>query len=141
MRKLDFREYHSQVSNEGFSWGAKRILVVEDDTPVRELLMRVLQDGGYLVAGAKSGQEALQLAEEQSSLDLLITDLAMRGMNGLEVAQALLAKRPNLKIILTSSYRPEQFSKEELPFPAEYLEKPWTPGEVLDCVGKVLARE
>ena len=141
MRKLDFREYHSHVSTESFTWGAKRILVVEDDTPVRELLLRVLQDGGYLVAGAKSGQEALQLAEEQSSLDLLITDLAMRGMNGMEVAQALLAKRPNLKIILTSSYRPEQFGKEELPFPAEYLEKPWTPAEVLNCVGKVLASE
>ena len=138
MRKLDFREYHSGVSSDTFAWGARRILVVEDDTPVRELLVRVLQDGGYLVAAAKNGQEALDLADHQSSLDLLITDLAMRGMNGIEVAKKLLEKRPNLKVIITSSFRPEQFGTEELPFAAEFIEKPWAPGEMLDRVAEVL---
>ena len=128
------------MSNDNFTWGARRILVVEDDTPVRELLVRVLQDAGYLVAAARNGQEGLELAEQQSSLDLLITDLAMRGMNGIEVAKKLLEKRPNLKVLVTSSYRPEQFGADELPFTAEFLEKPWAPGEMLECVARVLGR-
>ena len=128
------------MTGDNFTWGARRILVVEDDTPVRELLVRVLQDGGYLVAAARSGQEALEVADQQSSLDLLITDLAMRGMNGIEVAKKLLEKRPNLKILVTSSYRPEQFGADELPFTAEFLEKPWAPGEMLECVARVLGR-
>ena len=140
MPKLDFREYHTGVTTDNFTWGARRILVVEDDAPVRDLLVRVLQDGGYLVAAAKSGQEALDLAEQQSSLDLLITDLAMRGMNGIEVTQKLLAQRPNLKVIITSSYRPEQFGTDALPFDAEFIEKPWAPGEMLDRVATILAR-
>lgn len=140
MRKLDLREYHSRVSSDNFTWGARRILVVEDDTPVRDLLVRVLQDAGYLVAAAKSGQEAVELADQQSALDLVITDLAMRGMNGIEVAQKLLEKRPNLKVLITSSFRPEQFGADELPFDAEFIEKPWAPGEMIDRVATILAR-
>lgn len=128
------------MNSTNFTWGARRILVVEDEAPVRELLVRVLQDAGYLVAGAKNGQEALEIAQQQPSLDLLVTDLAMRGMNGLEVARKLLELRPELKIIITSSYRPEQFGAEELPFAAEFIEKPWTPGEMVDRVATVLAR-
>jgi two-component system, cell cycle sensor histidine kinase and response regulator CckA len=138
--KLDFREYDSAVSGDNFTWGPRRILVVEDDAPVRDLLVRVLQENGYLVAAAKNGQEALDLAQQQSTLDLLITDLAMRGMNGIEVAQKLLEQRPDLKIIITSSFRPEQFGTEALPFEAEFIEKPWAPGEMLDRVATVLGR-
>jgi CheY-like chemotaxis protein len=128
------------VNKQSFGWSAKRILVVEDDTPVRELLVRVLQDAGYLVAAARSGQEALSLAEQEASLDLLITDLAMRGMNGMELAHLLVEKRPGLKVLITSSFRPEQFAAEGMAFQAEYIEKPWAPGEMLDRVATFLAR-
>lgn len=113
--------------------------MVEDEAPVRELLMRVLQDSGYLVAAAKNGAEAIEMAEHQPPFDLLITDYAMRGMNGVEVAKALLANHPDLKILITSTFRPEQLGQSELAITAEFLEKPWTPHEMLDRVRTILA--
>lgn len=102
--------------------------------------MRVLQDSGYLVAAARNGAEAIAMAEHQPPFDLLITDYAMRGMNGVEVAKALLEKHPGLKVLITSTYRPEQLGQQELPSTAEFLEKPWTPHEMLDRVRTILAR-
>ena len=122
-----------------FTWRKRRILVVEDDAPVRDLLVRVLTEAGYLVVGAASGQEALQLAGQQGELDLLITDLVMRGMNGIEVARKLREDRPELPVLITSSYSPEQLGHNE-PIDAEFLEKPWGPGEVLECVARILSR-
>ena len=139
MPKVDFREYHENVKSKSFAWSARRILVVEDEAPVRELLMRVLQDAGYLVAAAKNGAEAVEMAGHQPPFDLLITDYAMRGMNGVEVAKALLEKHPDLKILITSTFRPEQLGQSELPSTAEFLEKPWTPHEMLDRVRTILA--
>jgi len=140
LQRVDFREYYERVNSEEFAWSARRILVVEDEAPVRELLVRVLQEAGYLVTAAKHGAEAFALAEQQPTIDLLITDYAMRGMNGVEVAKALFAKRPHLKILITSSFRPHQITGEALPFAVEFLEKPWTPAEMLDRVATMLAQ-
>lgn len=102
-------------------------------------MVRVLQDAGYLVAAARNGQEGIGIAEQQSALDLLITDVAMRGINGLELARLLVEQRPNLKVIVTSSYRPAQLDDESVGFTAVFIEKPWAPGELVDCVATVLA--
>lgn len=126
---------------EDFSWRKRRILVVEDDAPVRDLLVRVLQDAGYLVIAAGSGQEALDLAAQQSELDLLITDLVMRGINGIELATKLTAARPGLPVIMTSSYTPGQMGHDELPFVAELIEKPWAPADMVDHVARILSQD
>ena len=124
---------------EGFSWRKRRILVVEDDAPVRDLLVRVLQDAGYLVVGAQSGQQALELAAQQSEVDLLVTDLVMRGMNGIELATALTESRPGLPVLITSSFTPGQMGHEALPFQAVFVEKPWAPAEMVEHVARMLA--
>jgi DNA-binding NtrC family response regulator len=139
--RIDFREYHCSVNRNSFGWSARRILVVEDDTAVRELLVRVLQDAGYLVAAARNASEALDLADLESSLDLLITDIVMRGMNGIELAQILVHHRPKLKVIITSSFRPERFGADNLEFATDFIQKPWTPREMVDCVATALARD
>lgn len=122
-----------------FSWRKRRILVVEDDAPVRELLLRVLQDAGHLVVGATSGQDAIDLAAQHAELDLLITDLVMRGMNGIELAHKLREDRPDLAVLFTSSYRPEQVSRSETPLDAEFIEKPWVPTEMVERVARILS--
>jgi two-component system, cell cycle sensor histidine kinase and response regulator CckA len=121
-----------------FSWRKRKILVVEDDAPVRDLLVRVLQDAGYLVLGARNGVEALELAAQQAQIDLLITDLVMRGMNGIEIAQKLSEDRPSLPVLITSSYTLAQLGHEEMPIVAEFVEKPWVPTELLERVARIL---
>ena len=124
-----------------FSWRKRRILVVEDDAPVRELLVRVLQDAGYLVTSASSGAEALATAAQQGELDLRIPDLVMRGMNGIEVATKLTADRPSLPVLITSSYTPGQMGHEELPFQAQLIEKPWAPADMVETVARILSQQ
>lgn len=125
---------------DGFSWRKRRILVVDDDAPVRDLLVRVLKDAGHLVVGADSGQEALQLAGQQAELDLLVTDLVMRGMNGIELVEKLREQRPDLPVLITSSYTPEQLGHGEMSLErVEFLEKPFAPGEIVERVAGLLS--
>lgn len=122
-----------------FSWRKRRILVVDDEAPVRDLLVRVLQTAGHLVVGAGSGAEALELAAQQTELDLLVTDLVMRGMNGIELASRLTKERPGLPVLITSSYTPGQMGHDELQFRADFIEKPWAPQEIVERVNRILA--
>lgn len=125
---------------DGFSWRKRRILVVDDDAPVRDLLVRVLKDAGHLVVGADSGQEALKLAEQQAQLDLLVTDLVMRGMNGIELVQKIREQRPDLPVLITSSYTPEQLGHGGTALErVEFLEKPFAPAEIVERVASLLS--
>lgn len=121
-----------------FSWRKRRILVVEDDAPVRDLLVRVLTDAGYIVTSAKGGEEAMGLAR-QSELDMLVTDLVMRGMNGVEIAQKLREWKPNLLVLFTSSFTPEQVKGGQLPANAQFIEKPWLPVEMVERIRAMFA--
>lgn len=120
------------------AWRRPRVLVVDDETSVRELLARVLGTAGYVVIQAAGGQQALDLLERDPELDLLITDLLMRPMNGVELAQRLTADRPGLPVLFTSGYTPTQLPGVSLPPGAEFVEKPWTPKDVLDRAAKLL---
>jgi CheY-like chemotaxis protein len=80
-----------------------RILVVDDEAMIREVLSQHLADAGYDVLGAGSGAEALALAATQT-MDGLITDLSMPGMNGLAVIRGLQARHPGLPAVLLTGY-------------------------------------
>jgi len=81
-----------------------RILVVDDDRRVLEVIRRVLQRLGHEVATAGSGQEALQ----GPAPDLLVTDISMPGMDGVELAQRLRERSPGLKVaFVTGGGAPE----------------------------------
>ena len=82
-----------------------RILVVEDDTLVREHLVAQLRDLGYRVTDASSGPEAYEIIKRMDDIDLLFTDVVMPGgMNGRQLADAALKLRPGLKVLFTSGY-------------------------------------
>lgn len=112
-------------------WRRQRILVVDDDTRVLELLERVLKKEGYVILTATNGQAAIDIAAREQTIDLLITDVVMRGMNGVELANALKKDRPNLPVIFTSGYTQAQIGHIQLPENAEFIEKPWVPEEIL----------
>ena len=89
--------------------GHETILVVEDEAPVRASTRTVLERAGYRVLEAESAAYALGLWDEHgSSIDLLLTDLIMPGaMTGRQLAEALRARAPSLKVVYTSGYSPD----------------------------------
>lgn len=77
------------------------ILLVDDDDEIRDSLRPVLESEGYAVVDAADGGEAIQ-CWKAVTLDLIITDFWMPGLNGVEVIQAILAQQPDLPMILMS---------------------------------------
>ena len=110
--------------------GAGRtVLVVEDDPAVRFLVKDILLHNDYTVLEAEDGPEALELAHEHmSEIALVLTDMVMpKGLSGRELAQRLLAQRPDLKVIYTSGYSPDLFDPSLiLEEGVNYLPKPYT---------------
>lgn len=115
------------------------VLVVEDDSSVRELARMSLEQGGYQVVEAADGQQALDIWEKnRDTIVLLVTDIVMpNGLSGGTLAKTLQAKNPRLRVICTSGYNPE-FIKKDLPTTRDiiFLPKPYDPQMLLSAVEK-----
>jgi len=81
----------------------KTILVVDDDEPIRNLLAEEFKDEGYRVITASNARDALKLVENES-LDLVILDIRMPGMDGLEALPRILGIKEGLPVILNTAY-------------------------------------
>jgi two-component system, cell cycle response regulator CpdR len=79
------------------------ILVVEDDTAVRDVVLRMLSEKGFGVLTATSGFEALRILAERA-VDLMFTDIVMPGMDGVELAKEARRLRPGLKVLFGTGY-------------------------------------
>jgi signal transduction histidine kinase/ActR/RegA family two-component response regulator len=109
--------------------GKETILVVEDELVLRDMAHLILQDCGYNILEAGSGAEALQVWQHHANtIDLVLTDVVMPGgMSGRELADKLLASRPQLKIIFTSGYSVEETNTDFFRRGgAAFLQKPYT---------------
>ena len=84
--------------------GKQKILLVDDDSAVREVAAATLQEMGYTVIEAGSGGSALEALDSDPAIDLLLVDFAMPGMNGGELARAARSKRPSLSILFITGY-------------------------------------
>ena len=103
------------------------VLVVEDDTAVRELACRFLDTAGFRVLAARDGVEALRIAGEHgSSIGALLTDVVMPRMRGTELAARLSELFPDLKIIFMSGYLEQIEQSPSLMNNSLFLEKPFT---------------
>jgi two-component system cell cycle sensor histidine kinase/response regulator CckA len=90
--------------------GAGRILLVEDEDPVRVFSARALRNKGYEVIEARSGEQALDhLAKYERDIDLLITDVVMPKMDGPTLIRRVRAVRPDIKVICISGYAEDRF--------------------------------
>ena len=83
--------------------GGLRVLLVEDDDDNRELMAEVLEASGYSVLSASSGQDGLKALSEHS-VDVLVTDIGMPGMGGLEVARAAKAIAPQVPVVVVTGW-------------------------------------
>jgi two-component system, cell cycle sensor histidine kinase and response regulator CckA len=123
--------------------GNETILLVEDDAAVRRLARTVLHRHGFRVLEADSGAAALRLWSEQTSpVHLLLTDLVMPGgMSGHELAQALLARQPDLKVVYTSGYSDDIVTlRLQLEPGRNFLAKPYPAEELAATVRRCLDR-
>jgi signal transduction histidine kinase/CheY-like chemotaxis protein len=80
------------------------VLLVDDDSAVREVTAAILHDLGYHVIEAGSGGAALEVLDREADIDLLLVDFAMPGMNGAEVAREVHARRPGLPVLFVTGY-------------------------------------
>jgi two-component system cell cycle sensor histidine kinase/response regulator CckA len=121
--------------------GQETILLVEDEAPVRMLARMVLERSGYAVLDAPHGLAALAIWKaERDRVDLVFTDMVMpEGMSGRQLADHVLADRPEMRIIITSGYSVEVFGKELAPSDnVTFIQKPYSPEPLLACVRAML---
>src|SRR4051794_30981054 len=80
------------------------ILTVDDDPDVRRFARVALADAGFRVLEAVSGEAALRLLDEETAIDLLLTDMVMPGLNGLDLAREARRRCPEIKVLFASGY-------------------------------------
>jgi CheY-like chemotaxis protein len=107
------------------------ILLVEDEAPIRVLMGHILNAAGYRVHMATDGYDALRKLADIGSIDLLITDLAMPGMTGVQVVRHALEILPGLRVIYATG---SQDCFPETRVDITCLTKPFTPAELLNAV-------
>jgi len=120
--------------------GSATILLTEDEQDVREVAREFLESGGYAVIEARDGAEALALAEERKgAIHLLITDMVMPRMTGLELAARLKERQPGLRMLYMSGYSERAASESLQPDPAiRMLSKPFSRSALLRAVHELL---
>ena len=118
--------------------GSETILLVEDDEVLRGLTRGVLEEAGYHVLEAESGNDALATCEpRQSRIHLVITDVAMPGMSGTVLVRRARALHPEMKVIYTSGFTDEA-AHGEIDRAMAFLQKPYTPASLLETVRSTL---
>jgi CheY-like chemotaxis protein len=115
-----------------------RILVLDDDESALAGIVELLRDSGYLTTGASSYDAAKRLLGLEP-YDLLITDVRLRGFNGLNLVRQIRRDRPEIGIIIISGYDEPMIDVEAGRFGAEFVRKPIKPASFVETVGRLLA--
>jgi two-component system, cell cycle sensor histidine kinase and response regulator CckA len=114
------------------------ILLAEDEDVVRRLLRTVLENAGYVVLEAASGEEAAEIAKRHAGrIDLVVTDLVMPGIDGRETAATILRERPELEVMYMSGSVDEP-GRSGLEPGERFLQKPFPSDVLVERVGKIL---
>jgi signal transduction histidine kinase len=118
----------------------EQILIVDDEADVLDLCRRILASKGYKVKTAHNGLEAIELAQ-QENFDLLLTDIKMPGITGLEIAQALKKSDPEVICVTMTGYSTMDMVLEALKLGIdEFILKPFTPDELSSTITKTLEK-
>src|SRR5262249_51061319 len=120
--------------------GSERILLVEDDPSIRHLCADVLRRRGYTVDEATDGEQAIAFAERADfTIDLLVTDVVLPGVNGRVVAERILRKHPSMRVLYISGYTENAIVHTGVLDPnVAFLAKPFTPTILVERVRLVL---
>jgi two-component system, cell cycle sensor histidine kinase and response regulator CckA len=103
------------------------ILLVEDEETVRRVTARMLEKLGYAVLTAPSAEDALQVhAREGHRVNLVLTDVVMPGLTGIELAEQLREQDPSIRILFTSGYTSRELGRSPDDPPTPFLPKPFS---------------
>ncbi len=122
----------------------KMILFVEDESLSRRAFAQILRSKGYQVAEAQNGVEALEVLNTgtevltKKAFDLVITDLVLPGLHGVNLIHQIRARWPNMPIIVTSGYLSDGPGKVILEGFAEFIQKPVDPAALIAAVRRLL---
>ncbi len=132
--------YARRVSNPASRVNASRVLVVDDDPTVAEVVVRYLEHAGLAATHAADGPSALAAAAAQTP-DLVVLDLMLPGIDGLEVCRRLRERHPDLPVVMLTARGDESDRVLGLEVGADdYLTKPFSPRELVLRVQSVLRR-
>jgi two-component system cell cycle sensor histidine kinase/response regulator CckA len=119
--------------------GGETVLVVEDDDSVREVMSRVLQQHGYTVLAARDPRQARELFEHNGLIQLLMADVILPEMTGVELSHLLMSQKPGLRVLYVSGYPDRRgFQTEADAKATPVLLKPFSPTTLLQRTREVL---
>ncbi len=117
-----------------------RVLLVDDEPALRRFAARVLAEEGYTIHEAGDGAQALELLKESGGqIDVIVSDVVMPRLNGVELMRALSLSHPDIPIVLMSGYVTTDLDARGIAAPCGILNKPFSAerlvGEVRRCLG------
>jgi len=114
---------------------AGRLLYVEDNPQIAELTTMMLEDAAFDIVCAASAEEALRIADAAAiPFDMVLTDVVMPGLSGVQLAMRLNRRWPDMPVVLTSGYGDELVTGRQY----ELLSKPFTRGSLIECIERNL---
>jgi YesN/AraC family two-component response regulator len=117
-----------------------KILVLDDEQIVLDSVSRVLEEEKFDVRTCRRGEDAVDLLKKEGSFDILITDLKMPGMDGLQAMDALHEVDPDLSMIMFTAYSTVDSAVKAMKVGAvDYIKKPFTPEQLTELVEKVMS--
>jgi len=115
------------------------ILVVDDEEAIRKMMAKMLGNSGYTVLNASSAVEALSVCEEKSTtLQLVLTDVAMPGMNGFDLAEQIAERWPTIRVMFMSGCANDLSIRRQL-YERPLLAKPFTRDELANKIRELLS--
>jgi CheY-like chemotaxis protein len=138
-RAMEAATPSSARARQAHAAGEAYIVVVDDDPDVRWITAEDLRQIGYVVAEADSGRTALTILERGDPCDLMVVDLAMPGLSGMDTARLARRTRPDLKVLFSSGYADMSRVEEDIGNEV-LLKKPFKPDTLAEAVRTALQR-
>ena len=117
-----------------------KVLVVDDEDSIRKRCIRLLSRQGYNVIGAASSSTALKLLQNQrTGFDLVLADIRMPGMDGIQLLKKIKMQRQSIEVIIMTGYATVETAVKSMKYGAfDYLSKPFEKDELLHLIDKVV---
>ena len=143
-KSLTLTNSHPNLSSEGLEtlteYLCVTILLVDDDSACRDVVRQILELKGFSVLIAASPDQAMEIAEKTSKIDLLISDVIMPGQNGFDLYKKMQLQRPRLPVLFISGYPIIPPSMEKENAVVNLLLKPFSVAKLMDMVQATLLR-